>query len=385
MIRALLLVIALVSGGWAVFLISGPQPQPVIAEAAPAPIVVTAETTVAAAEPPVLAKVSILAARTPVDVGEVLLSENLHWIEWPEDYLLPQFILQSVQPEALLRLDGQLARLRFAADEPLRRDALSSRTTGTLSQSLTPGMRAVAVRVTLDTAAGGFVLPNDRVDVLHTSLATAGGEAASRVIVSNARVVALDQITERGDGKTVMVERTVTLELDRAGTESVASAQQTGMLTLALRAARDMDDEAAPEVPPLAQLLSPGMRAVVLPNVEIGAGGKVRIGDRVDITHTKLLESGAGALTMVIVSNARVIGIEQPPNGGEMRGLSRDVTVELDRSAAEAVTAAREMGRLALMLRAAADSEEPQVVQAPFLLEAEPAVPVVRVRRAGQL
>lgn len=233
MIRVILFLIAIVSGGMALWLyLQRPVPEPVIEIVAPPEV-----------EAPRL--VSVLAASGSIAAGQRVTPEQVHWIDWPEDYTLPSFILRRDEPEAEVRIVERMARDTFANGEPLRWSGFQEITANPLSASLAPGMRAIAVRVTIEGTAGGFVLPNDRVDVIHTLTPRGSSLAESRIIASNVRVIALDQTTSRTEDANILVSRTATLELSREQVEAVAAAEQTGTLSLALRAAAD--ESAPPE------------------------------------------------------------------------------------------------------------------------------------------
>ena len=109
------------------------------------------------------------------------------------------------------------------------------------------GMRAVSTEISPETGAGGFILPNDRVDVIlskheknpdHAATAEVVG---SEVILSNIRVLAIDQVPKEKDGQNTVVGRTVTLELKPDQTETLARARQSGTLSLALRSIADLN------------------------------------------------------------------------------------------------------------------------------------------------
>ena len=231
MIRALLFLIALAAGGAALWLYLQQTPPEVVEEAPPAPPEVLAP-----------AMVSVLAAMRDIERDEPLGSDSVDWIDWPQDFVLPTFIRQDAQPEAQADMTGWRVRDNFSMLEPLRRDALRPPGPNPLSELLAPGMRALAVRVTTDATAGGFILPGDRVDVLHTRMRPGADDVESRVIASNVRVIALDQRTQPEDAQSLLVERTATLELEPGLVERVTSAQQSGALSLALRALADQDE-----------------------------------------------------------------------------------------------------------------------------------------------
>jgi pilus assembly protein CpaB len=112
---------------------------------------------------------------------------------------------------------------------------------GFLSAILPSGKRAAAVRVTAQSTAGGFILPNDRVDVVHTG--ASGDNTVSQTILRNIRVLAIDQTVEERDGERVVVGKTATLELDPAQVEIITAAETSGTVSLALRSMADVGEE----------------------------------------------------------------------------------------------------------------------------------------------
>jgi pilus assembly protein CpaB len=110
---------------------------------------------------------------------------------------------------------------------------------------LPAGMRAISIEISPETGAGGFILPNDRVDVLLTKRdKSPDGKSAdipvSEVILSNIRVLAIDQAPKEKEGTSTLVGRTVTLELKPDQTETLARSRLTGTLSLALRSIADI-------------------------------------------------------------------------------------------------------------------------------------------------
>ena len=384
MIRALLLIVALGAAFGAGWLYMEPQPGAVDTASAPVVAASSQAALTAIPAPATLAgdrTVRVLGATAELQPGQTVTEGDLGWIDWPAALTMSHQIQQADNPDAIQRLVGQMAMLAAAVGEPVRGDGFAPLPARPISERLAPGMRAVAVRVNLEAAVGGFVLPNDRVDVIHTDT-TGNGIARSTIVVFNARVIAIDQITQQGNDATIMVSRTVTLELDRAGAEAVASAQTTGQLTLALRATADIAEPST--VPPsISQTLAPGMRAVVLREVELTPGGAVRAGDRIDLIHSRTAEGAAQPVNTIIASNVRVIALDDADDTLGT-GQARQVTLELDSTGVNALAAARGTGTLSLSLRAAADVNEAPEVQFP-LVPAPPAIePEVRVRRGGE-
>ena len=110
---------------------------------------------------------------------------------------------------------------------------------------LPAGMRAISTEISPETGAGGFILPNDHVDVILSRRDKEAEKAAgvevhtSETILTNVRVLAIDQTVEEKNGQRVVVGKTATLELTPQQAETLARAQQMGTLSLALRSLAD--------------------------------------------------------------------------------------------------------------------------------------------------
>ena len=106
-------------------------------------------------------------------------------------------------------------------------------------------MRAYSTEISAETGAGGFILPNDRVDVIlsrrdrEAEKATGIEAHVSETILSDVRALAIDQLVQEKDGQRVVVGKTATLELSQRQAEMLAAARQTGSLSLALRSIVD--------------------------------------------------------------------------------------------------------------------------------------------------
>lgn len=225
LLRVILLIGALGAGGVAAWLVIAARPEPVtkIVEA-PA---VTQDVLVAAGD--------LLQAQT-------LTKQNLRWQAWPQSALNPVYITRSSRPDAIDSLAGAIVRNHMAAGEPIQEGNLTPRHAGYLSTVLPSGKRAMAVRISAESTAGGFILPNDRVDVLHSD----GRSPVSRTILSNVRVLAIDQVVDdtnkNENSKANVIGKTATLELDPSQAEILTAAQAAGTLSLSLRSAADNND-----------------------------------------------------------------------------------------------------------------------------------------------
>lgn len=199
-------------------------------------------------------KPSIALKDVMVLTGDVPMGSSLEgkiaWQAWPASNVAEGFITREAEADALEKLNTSLARVSLYTGEPLRRSKLVGDGQSFLSSILPAGKRAVAVQIAADTSAGGFILPNDYVDVIMTRRANAEEGGANgfttETILQNIKVLAIDQtIQEDEDGKKVKVGDTATLELSSQQAEIITVAQQMAdRLTLALRSVADAQEKA---------------------------------------------------------------------------------------------------------------------------------------------
>jgi len=237
--RLILLVVALIAGGLAAFLVTRGSGR------APAP---RQEVVTQVVEE---AKTQILVAKGPIGIGERLNTGLLEWQDWPEGALRPEYVTVSAMPDAPAQLTGAVARFEFFPGEPIREAKLVRADQGYLSAVLSPGMRGVSVGVAAVSSAGGFVVPNDHVDVVLTTSTSMG--QVSEVILSNVRVLAIgkrlgemgassgDEKGENASPRPVTFDKSTiaTLELDPVEAETLINASMRGQLTLTLRSVAD--------------------------------------------------------------------------------------------------------------------------------------------------
>ncbi|MBP0617154.1 Flp pilus assembly protein CpaB [Jiella mangrovi] len=202
------------------------------------PVIITA----APAQPPIRL-VDVLVTKKEVPMGSAVTG-TLGWQKWPEDGVGPDLILKAAKPNAVDEFNGAIARQSFFAGEPVRESKLIRPDHGFLSAILDEGKRAVAVRISAETAAGGFILPNDHVDVIMTRRAASadgkGERVSTETVLRNLRVLAVDQSVQEQDGQKVVVGQTATLEVDPSQAEALTAAQQIAdRLVLSLRSLAD--------------------------------------------------------------------------------------------------------------------------------------------------
>ena len=228
-VRLAILGVAIVAGGAASMMVGGSPPPP------------TPETKVIVQQTPMD---GVLVASRNIDVGTRIQAGDLRWTEWPRDSIAGELIRRSSAPKALEELTEAVARSQFFAGEPIRRERLVlGQRSGFLAASLPPGFSAVAITIDQSGAssAGGFILPNDRVDVISTIRDAAAGADSfeSRTILSNVRVLAIGQSIQERNGERTVTGGNATLEVDPGQAESLVLAQRLGQLSLSLRSIMD--------------------------------------------------------------------------------------------------------------------------------------------------
>lgn len=230
--RLVVLGIAIAAGGLAALLAGGSDDTP---PPAPEPVAK-------------LETVDILIANAEIAVGTRLAAAQLQWQQWPLAAAGPSFIRKTDKPNAIEELSGYIARGAFATGEPIQEARLlKADGSGYMAAILPSGMRAIATEISPETGAGGFILPGDRVDVILTrkdkeAEKSAGVEiTTSETIISNVRVLAIDQTVEDKNGQKVVVGKTTTLEMTQRQAETLSLGRQLSVLTLSLRSIVDGD------------------------------------------------------------------------------------------------------------------------------------------------
>lgn len=236
MLRGLIFLVALLAGGGAAWISAGASRVD--------PAAFSQQNAITAPR-----TTEVLVAAIDLGPGTLVEPAGMRWQHWPQEALSEAFITRELRPDAVQELDGLIVRSGLLIGEPIHDAKLATGDAGALSVILSSGKRAIAVRISAENSAGGFVLPNDRVDVLHTtSRQNASGQnlASSRVILKNVKVLAVDQTIEGSSD--AVVGKTATLELRPDEVEIVAAAEASGALSLALRALADNGEVSKLEV-----------------------------------------------------------------------------------------------------------------------------------------
>lgn len=226
--RLVVLIIALAAGGTAAWLVQGPPEQPVQISK-PTPSVPLEQVLVAARE---------------IGVGQRVVPGDVEWRSWPASST-SQLIRKADLPNAEKDIFGALARAALAVGQPIQEAQLiRANGSGYLAAMLPRGMRAVATEVSPESGAAGFILPNDKVDVLISMAEKKNGNEVYKIqtVLKNVRVLAIDQTVEEKNGQKTVLGKTATLELTPWGAETLTLARRLGTVSLSLRSLADSVD-----------------------------------------------------------------------------------------------------------------------------------------------
>lgn len=235
--RVAVLVIALAAAGGAAFMANG-----MLGKKEPVRVVEQVVRTIATEE--------VLVAAEDVPLGHTIQADQLGWHAWPADALTERFITRKARPNAVSEVSGSVVRSPIIQGEPINRAKLVTPGKGGLLSAILPrGKRAVSIKISPATSAGGFILPNDKVDIILTRKsgaeegAVGGTTFFSETILENIRVLAIDQTISEKDGKKVVVGKTATVELTPSQAERLAVSEELGELSLSLRSLADSGDD----------------------------------------------------------------------------------------------------------------------------------------------
>ncbi len=196
-------------------------------------------TQIAAAPPPVLTD-GVLVAAKELNFGDKVDESGMRWEDWPKDHIPEGVIRKSASPGGVEELKGAFAQRKFAPGDLLRREGLDK--DPPFARKLASGKRAMAINIDTQgsSTAGGFILPNDRVDVIRIFQDDGAGRKGSgtfvsQTILTNVRVLAIGPNIQAKNGEQVMNGVNATLELTPAQAETLILEQRVGQLSLVLR------------------------------------------------------------------------------------------------------------------------------------------------------
>ncbi len=212
--RIAILGIALVAGAAAFFLMIGNSSE---------------GPTVQIVEPVKEETVRVLVATRNIQRGERMALEDTNWIAWPKKAIQPNFITDAnaAQREELTQA---VARSLIVTGEPLVEAKVArAGQSGLMAAIISPGMRAVTMRVSPETASGGFILPGDRVDIFNTV-----GDR-TLVLFEEVRVLAVNTVYAENTETPNIDGSNMTLELSPRDAEAFTTARASGSMSVVLR------------------------------------------------------------------------------------------------------------------------------------------------------
>jgi pilus assembly protein CpaB len=203
--------------------------------------------------------VQVLVASKDLALGERLGDAAINWRDWPQDNVGELMITKDSNPDALEKMKMARARLPIFSGEPIvDRKLVMPNEGGFMSAILPQGMRAISVAISERSAVSGFILPNDRVDVILTRKLDgpdgSGKVVRSETVLTNVRVLAINQTfrQEAGEDKVTVTEgKTAVLELDPQQSEVITKVEAAGELSLALRSIAEGGDGGVQDTRPV--------------------------------------------------------------------------------------------------------------------------------------
>jgi pilus assembly protein CpaB len=189
------------------------------------------------------APVKTLVTTRAMVVGAMMKPEDITVKDMPANGDLTGAINADV-PDVARTLAGSMVKRPLAAGQVIRSDdVLTPGDHGFMAAVLQPGMRAVTIGVDATSGSAGLVWPGDRVDLILTQTLTdpmlpPGRRVAAETVLTNARVIAIDQRFMQGVAPTGNEgqARTVTLEVNPEEVQRVSVAMRLGRLSLSVRA-----------------------------------------------------------------------------------------------------------------------------------------------------
>jgi pilus assembly protein CpaB len=193
--------------------------------------------TVAARPAPMVATSEVLVASSAIQPGQALNPSLVHWQRWPKSNVDASFVTHDVTPSIERAVTGTVARAPILSGEPLSETKIvHTDSAGFMAATLSPGMRAMSIPITTESGAGGFILPNDRVDLVMTIQTSDNPKTyGAKIVLANVRVLAVDQTIKQDRDQKVVLAKTATLELSPDQVRTVVRAQASGAISLALR------------------------------------------------------------------------------------------------------------------------------------------------------
>jgi pilus assembly protein CpaB len=195
----------------------------------------------------VVDSVRVLVARSDLPLGSITTEQSFRWQDWPKDSISPSFVTSAMKPQADKDYANFIARSPVLAGEPITDSkVIKSGSGGVLAAILPPGMRAVATKISEQSAAGRLILPNDHVDLIliqRKRSKNGSEEVNADTLFRNVRILAIGQQLETKDGKKTAEGNVAVLEMTPKQSEMLALANTMGEISLALRSVADLNGD----------------------------------------------------------------------------------------------------------------------------------------------
>jgi pilus assembly protein CpaB len=200
---------------------------------------------------PAVAMSEILVANATLQPGQQLTAEQVRWARWPSSAVDASLITHDAASNIADVVKGAVVRVPLVAGQPITNtEIVHADAAGFMAAMLNPGMRAVSITITTDNGAGGFILPNDRIDLILTQKINGDPpRVRAHTMLQDIRVLAVDQIYKQDKDTKTVIGKSATLELTPAQAEQVARAQNQGTLSLSLRPLGDSPGAVADAAP----------------------------------------------------------------------------------------------------------------------------------------
>jgi pilus assembly protein CpaB len=231
------------------------------------------------------ASVQVLVAKRDLAVGERITADAVGWVDWPQGSASQAFYLKSAAPNAAEELTNGVVRVAMVTGEPLtsQKVVVTGAASSTMAALVTPGMRATAISINPETAVAGFILPNDRVDIVLTREMniTVNGQQTTRsvssTVLENVRVLAIDQAMTPAKDANTLPGSTATVELSGEDAEKLRLADKLGDLSLSLRSYADAGGPtmARLDTAAMAQPVPPPQQSTATPSPSAASAGQV--------------------------------------------------------------------------------------------------------------
>jgi len=195
---------------------------------------------------------AVLTAGRAADSGESLAEMPFNALQVQADQMSAEFLPDTAETRQLLSTARLVRPVVMGA--PLLRadvDVFQTAATSGLATALQPGLVAMSISVSPETAVAGLLRPGDRVDVI-ASVRRADGGVQARPLITGSRVLAVDRDVSGLAtlvGAAVPPPATVTLEVTTGGATALSMARQVGQLSVVLSTALAMKDVPPTDTP----------------------------------------------------------------------------------------------------------------------------------------